>query len=132
MYASDIQRIRSIILPKSKFCAAVVTLAVGCGKTANQADHAAKLQEYVNGWDRMGMWLPEQNQIDFFRLCLPDSQKQLKSALSSPAYEVRMSAAYVIDNIGPDAIVLGPALVRMYLYPALRKVGYDERSRLLF
>ena len=116
-------------------------LIAGCAQSANTSNHATKLQEYVDGWNKMGMWLPDQSQIDSFRLCLPESQKPLATALENPSYEIRMRAAYVIEKLGTDARPIGPALlgrlqnepdrlVRLYLYDALSGVRYGERQAL--
>jgi len=112
--------------------AVLLVLAAGCAKTPTR-----EAEKYVDSWGDMGMWLPPKEQIIFFRDHLTDVQAVLISALSNPNPDVRQRAAYVIWEIGPAAIDLGPALsgclkeepkrlVRMYLYGALAGVHFMD------
>jgi len=111
--------------------------AFGCSQPTNTAGTAATAQQYINGWDRMGMWLPDQNQVAFFHSNFAESQESLVSALGNRSYEIRMRGAYVVGKIGPDAQSVGPALVkslehesdrlvRLYFYQALREIRFAE------
>lgn len=112
--------------------AIILALATGCAKTPT-----TKAEEYVDSWADMGAWLPDKEQIAFFRNYLADVQEVLISALSNSNADVRQRAAYVIGEIGPYALDLGPALftclreepkrlVRMYLYDALASVHFVD------
>jgi HEAT repeat protein len=83
------------------------------------------------------MWLPDSKQIAFFRAELAQVRQPLTAALRSANPDVRQRAAYVVEQVGPDAQILGPEilerlqteperLVRMYLYQAMGAIGYDE------
>jgi hypothetical protein len=109
-----------------------LTLAAGCAKTPK-----AKAAKYIDSWGDMGMWLPDKEQITFFRNNLTDVQEILISALSNPNPDVRQRAAYVIEKLGPNAMDIGTALyrclkaeskrlVRMYLYDALAAVHFVD------
>jgi hypothetical protein len=112
--------------------AVFLTLATGCAKTPK-----TKAAKYIDSWSDMGMWLPDNEQITFFRSNLTDVRQVLISALSNPNPNARQRAAYVIGEIGPDAVGLGTALyrrlkeepkriVRMYLYDALAAVRFAD------
>jgi hypothetical protein len=112
-------------------------LAIGCSHKT--APTSTKPQEYIDGWAQMGMWLPDQEQIEFFRSHWLESEQPLTLALKHPAHEVRMRAGYVIEKLGSDALPMGLALttrlqeepdrlVRMYLYDALQAVRFDDPS----
>lgn len=109
-------------------------LSAGCAKTPT-----TKAKKYVDSWADMGMWLPDKEQITFFSNYLTDVQEVLISALSNTNPAVRQRAAYVVGEIGPHAVGLGPALssrlkeepkrlVRMYLYDALAAVHFVDPS----
>jgi hypothetical protein len=68
----------------------LLLLAIGCGQSTSPSKHTAMLQGYINGWENAGMYLPDQEQIGFFHLCLPESEEPLVAALNHPAHKVRM------------------------------------------
>jgi HEAT repeat protein len=97
---------------------------------------AATANEYIAGWDDMGMWLPNAKQIAFFRDNFEAAHASLRDALSHSDYSVRMRAAYVIGEIGDAAKSAGEDLldrltiepnetIRMYVVDALNTIGYD-------
>src|SRR5262245_62849680 len=107
--------------------ATLVVLAIGCSMRPTPTTP----QELVDSWDRMGMWLPDENQIAIFRSHWAESVNPLSASLDSPNYEVRMRAGYVLEKLGRNALSLGPVLeqrlreepdrlVRLYLYGAVR------------
>jgi hypothetical protein len=110
---------------------------VGCRKSPSEA--AAQAKAYVSGWEKLGKSLPDESQISFFRSYLRESKISLGEALENPSYLVRMWAAYVIGQIGPDARSLGSILtdrlqieanrgVRIYLLEALRGIHAESPS----
>lgn len=114
--------------------AVFLTLGAGCAKTPTK-----KAEKYVDSWANMGMWLPDKEQIGFFSKYLTEVEEVLISALSNTNSDVRQTAAYVIGEIGPDAIGFGPSLfrclkeeqeriVRMYLYNALAAICFADPS----
>ena len=85
----------------------------------------------------MGMYLPDEEQIEFVRTNLDDATPQLKGALNHDNTDVRQRTAYVIGEIGPEAKSLGPPLaerlkveperiVRIYIYDALAAVQFSN------
>jgi hypothetical protein len=119
---------------RSVLIAVFLIVVSGCAKKPT-----TKAENYVGSWADMGMWLPEKRQVTFFRNYLIDVQEVLISALLNTNPAVRQRAAYVIGEIGPHAVGLGPALssrlkeepkrlVRMYLYDALAAVHFVDPS----
>lgn len=111
-------------------CVVVLTVAAGCSRPPAPVD---KAREYVAGWADMGARLPS-DQVTFFRTHLAEVKGVLSEALSHINPDVRQRAAYVIEELGPSAMTLGPdveralrveseRLVRLYLYDALRSIG---------
>lgn len=91
--------------------------------------------QYIASWTNMGMWLPDDKQITFFRSQLTQTKDKLEAALAAKEIAVRQRAAYVIQKIGKDAQTLGPELlaqlrveperlVRIYIINALAAVRY--------
>lgn len=114
------------------FVAVFLTLSAGCAKTPKE-----KAAQYIDSWDEMGMWLPDKEQINFFHNNLTEVREVLIPALSNPNPDVRQRTTYVIGEIGPDAVGLGPALyrclkvepkrlIRMYFYNSLAAVRFDD------
>jgi len=112
--------------------AVFLVVVTGCAKTPT-----TKAEKYVDSWDDMGMWLPDKGQIIFFRNHLTDVREVLISALSNSNPDVRQRTAYVIGEIGPHAMDIGPDLficlkkeskriVRMYLYSALAAIHFVD------
>lgn len=110
---------------------------LGCRKSPSEA--AAQAKAYVSDWEKLGNSLPDESQISFFRSYLRESKSSLDEALENPSYLIRMWAAYVIGQIGPDARFLGSMLtdrlqieanrgVRIYLLEALRGIHDDAPS----
>jgi len=113
---------------------------VGCRKSPSEA--AAQAKAYVSGWEKLGKSLPDESQISFFRSYLRESKNSLGEALENPSYLIRMWAAYVIGQIGPDARSLGSMLtdrlqtepnrgVRIYLLESLRGIHDDAPSTII-
>lgn len=107
-------------------------IAGGCNKNTP----AQQAKEYVEGWSRMGMYLPEKGEIEFFCSNRSGTDDVLLGALSHSNPKVRMRAAHVIRGMGGEAWDLGThvasqlnveddRLVRMYLYDALRGTAYS-------
>ena len=118
---------------KIAFVLAILLVSVlGCAKAPSK-----KAEEHVDSWADMGMWLPDKEQITFFRDHFADVQEVLSLALSNSNADVRQRAAYVIGEIGPDAVDVGPdlfnrlkvepkRLVRIYLFIALAAVQFID------
>ena len=68
------------------------------------------IQAWVDSWAEMGMYLPDQEQIEFLHANLTDVSPELEAAVSHKNPDVRQRAAYVIAKIGPDANALGKSL----------------------
>lgn len=87
----------------------------------------------------MGMWLPNAEQIEFFKTNIEITKEVLEERLSDTNSDVRQRAAYVVEEIGPAARPLQNALVtalvkerdsivRIYLCNALREIGGGDES----
>lgn len=106
----------------------------GCAKKPPPQD-VPRYDQYIAEWADMGMWLPKQDQIQYFSTNFTKAYPSLKKALDDSDQSVRMRAAYVIDEIGSPARAAGPDLlsrlkiepdvvVRMYIVDALIGIGY--------
>jgi hypothetical protein len=123
--------------------AALLSIMAGCSKNAPSASPrpavspqvAAKADGYINGWATSGMWLPDRNQVQFFRNHFEQVQSNLERALSSSDEHVRRGAAYVVGELAKQATACGPKLleqlkteperlVRMYIYSALAAIEF--------
>ncbi len=114
-----------------------VCLLGGCKDSSSDSFSVQhKAQEYVNGWTNMGVYLPAK-QVSFFEVHFNDVQSILVEALEHSNPDVRMRAAYIIENLSEKAITLefdilraleseSTRVVRLYLYGALRAIGARE------
>jgi hypothetical protein len=84
-----------------------LVLSIGCDKSSSHGPH---IQAWVNSWAEMGMHLPDQEQVDFLHVNFEDVAPELKAAISHVNPDIRQRAAYVIGEIGPDAVELGKSL----------------------
>lgn len=109
---------------------------VGCGKPSNSPRH---IQAWVDSWAEMGMYLPDEEQVQFLHANLKDVRPELEEALSHENPDVRQRAAYVIAQIGPDADALGNSLfeqlereqeqlVQIYLIDALGAIRFANKE----
>ncbi len=113
----------------------LTTIAIiGCGKPSSPPQH---IQAWVDSWAEMGMYLPDEEQIQFLHVNLDDVQPELAAALAHKNPDIRQRAAYVVGEIGPDANALGAAvfeqlkkepkqLVQIYLIDALGSIRFDN------
>ena len=135
-----------------KLTSICLLLVVGCAEPTPQQTHfpheapdpsAATAQEYIDGWGKMGMWLPDAAQVAFFRDHFETSRDEIQDALSHADKSVRMRAAYVLSEIGSAANPAGDDLlarlsvepdvtVRMYLINALNMIGHDSNATVAF
>lgn len=110
---------------------------------AAAAETPDDVQSLVDSWASMGMYLPDQQQIDSLHESLSDVAPELRAALSHEDANVRQRAAYVIAEIGPDARALGDSvllqlkkekeqLVQIYLIDALGATGYRDDDTIDF
>ena len=67
--------------------------------------------KYVSGWQDSGMYLPEQEECQFFARNFAETKAILVASLSHQMHEVRMRVAFVIDKIGNVAGSLSPAVI---------------------
>jgi hypothetical protein len=99
--------------------------------------------DWVNSWADMGMYLPDQEQIDFLHSNLTDVTPELEAAVSHKNSDVRQRAAYVIGKIGPDAKALGKRLfeqlksepeqlVQIYIIDALGAIRFTDDEVIAF
>lgn len=129
-----------------------ILLTAGCSEPEPPAKHfltrpsyqsAETAQEHIDGWGKMGMWLPNEVTVAFFRENFESSRDELRDALSHTDKSVRMRAAYVIGEIGSAANAAGDELlaclsiepdetVRMYLVNALNTIGHDSAATITF
>lgn len=97
----------------------------------------AVARRLVAKWPDQGMWLPDRGEVLFFKTSLDEVRDVLANALGNENPDVRQAAAYVIDEIGPEARHMGPSvmrqlrkeknrLVRLYLYGTLRGIQFDD------
>lgn len=100
-------------------------------------DVIRRAEEAVSGWAKLGMWLPEDKQVEFFRSEFGLTRDILARELRNASPDIRKAAAYVIEELKADAIGVSPeivaclreekdTLVRIYLMNAL--VGIGDRS----
>ena len=81
------------------------------GKTMNKPSNPPQhTEDWVNSWADMGMYLPDQQQVEYLHANLADVSPELEAAVSHKNPDVRQRAAYVIGKIGPDANALGKSL----------------------
>ena len=106
-------------------------------ETFLRPDVIRRAEEAVSGWAKLGMWLPEDKQVEFFRYEFDLTHGILVRELRNASPDIRKAAAYVIEGLNADAIELSPeivkclqeetdTLVRIYLMNAL--VGIGDRS----
>ncbi|MDY0171063.1 MAG: HEAT repeat domain-containing protein [Thermoguttaceae bacterium] len=120
----------------------------GCDRSAPQQDagpfqrptiRANTVGECIASWTDMGMWLPDSQQIEIVRAQFKSARGPLRDALSHSDDSVRMRAAYVIGQIGPQARPAGEDLlaqfvrepdrtVRMYIVNALNLIDYNDAA----
>ncbi|MDB5340986.1 MAG: repeat-containing protein [Planctomycetaceae bacterium] len=121
----------------------ILLLAAGCLDVAPpppvvtpSRPNVNRADQYISSWTSMGMWMPDGQQIQFFRSDFAQSKDKLQGALAAKDADVRQRAAYVIQKIGKDARTCGPELlerlkvepvrlVRIYIIDALAAVRYD-------
>src|SRR5690606_10990292 len=115
-------------------------LVIGCSKPANPPQH---IQAWVDSWADMGMYLPDQEQVEFLHANLDEVSPELEAAVSHKNPNIRQRAAYVIAEIGPDAKELGKCLfeqlkveqeqlVQIYLIDALGAIRFTNDDVLHF
>ena len=113
----------------------IVLAVIGCGKSS-PPQH---IQAWVESWGKMGMYLPNEDEITFLRANFRDVKPELAAAISHENPDVRQRAAYVIGKIGPEAKSLGPdlvqrlktekeRLVRIYLVNALSGIKFQDKE----
>lgn len=118
--------------------ACLLVSALGCWSTP-----ASKADQYIATWGTMGASLPDQEQVQFFDQHFATTSDALCQALGHSDDAVRMSAAYVIGEIGERAKNAGPCLlarlrsepdetVRMYLVEALSTIQFDSEEAVSF
>lgn len=119
----------------------VLVLTCGCNNQ-NSLEIKNQADKYAKGWADMGMWLPNANELSFFSTNFDAVSEVLVTKLNDPNEDVRQRAAYVIEQIGPQAKSLQPAIVtalakekvpvvRIYLCNALRATGEGNEEALL-
>lgn len=112
--------------------AQIIVSFIGCADSASEPQ--AKARSFVQGWAKQGMYLPNQQEVEFFRNNVRNVRTVLIEAVADPNPDVRQRAAYVIDEIGREASALVAdvldalkkeqnRLVRLYLFNALSSMG---------
>lgn len=115
--------------------ATLLLLVVGGCAKKSPPQNVPRHDQYIAEWAGMGMWLPKEEQVQYFAGNFTNAYPSLKKALGDPDHSVRMRAAYVIDEIGSPARAAGPdllsrlkiepdVLVRLYITNALISIGY--------
>ncbi len=115
---------------------------VGCSPKDSAAPQeetpVRQAREYVAGWKHMGMYLPD-SQIPFFAHNYESVTGVLAEALADRSTKVRIRAAYVISQLGGQAVSFEPAVLsaienepdrtaRLYFYRALASAGATNES----
>jgi len=111
-------------------------LFAGCDRASSRPPSP---DQYIAGWDDMGMRLPDAEEVKLFRDNFDAARSSLDDALSHSNHSVRMRAAYVLGEIGKTAQPAGEellarlveeshVLVRIYIIDALNAIGYDTEA----
>jgi hypothetical protein len=108
------------------------------GKTMTKpSSQPQNTQGLVDSWASMGMYLPDQQQVESLHANLANVSPELEAAVSHKNPDVRQRAAYVIGKIGTDANALGKVLfdqlkkeseqlVQIYLIDALGAIRFKD------
>jgi hypothetical protein len=108
------------------------------GKTITKpSSRPQNTQGFVDSWANMGMYLPDQLQVESLHANLTDVSPELEAAVSHKNPDVRQRAAYVIGKIGTDANAMGKVLfeqlkkeseqlVQIYLIDALGAIRFKD------
>jgi hypothetical protein len=107
--------------------------------TDDGASIADRAKGYVVEWQSAGMYLPEQEQLQFFRQHFAETKMILAASLSDQRREVRTRGAFVIEQLGTEAGSLSSAVidslaaekdegVRVYLINAARASGKGDAA----
>ena len=89
--------------------------------------------DIVSSWGHLGMYLPSSEDIETMRRTMPDSLDALRAGLWHHDEHIRMSCAYVAEQLGSEAVQLGPDLVRrlrMEAKPIVRAYLASARAAL--
>jgi len=107
------------------------------------ASQPQNTQGLVDSWASMGMYLPDQQQVESLHANLTDISPELEAAVSHKNPDVRQRAAYVIGKIGTDANAMGKVLfdqlkkeseqlVQIYLIDALGAIRFKDHEVIEF
>ncbi|MHC4792638.1 MAG: hypothetical protein ACYS8Y_14660 [Planctomycetota bacterium] len=107
-------------------------LIAGCAKSPRDVAY-----DYTSKWSRMGMYLPDEPEIEFFRSNFMEVRGVIAEKLKAGNPDVRMRAAYLIDKLGNTAFSLRSetfkalkseqeSLPRIYLCNAIRSLNAKE------
>jgi hypothetical protein len=100
---------------KPLFVVVMLGLIVGC----SEKEQPQSASGVVSGWADLGMYLPSAQDVAFIRDRLPESLAALRAGLTNQTEHVRMSSAYVAEQLGPQANPLAPAMIeRLQSEPA--------------
>ena len=107
-------------------------LIAGCEKSLGDVAY-----DYTSKWSQMGMYLPDEKEIEFFRSNFMQVRGIIAEKLEAGNPDVRMRAAYLIDRLGNTAVSLKSetfkalkseqeSLPRIYLCNAIRSLNAKE------
>lgn len=107
--------------------------------TGAQPGPVRPLADVVASWQDLGMWLPSAEEVALFRDARPQSLDALRVGLQHDDSHVRMSTAYVAEELGSDAAGLAKdmlrrlqseddPIVRAYIACALAAVEDDSQG----
>jgi hypothetical protein len=120
----------------------LLLLTAGCSPRDSGAPQeeapVRQAREYVAGWRHMGMYLPD-SEIPFFAHNYESVTGVLAEALADQSTKVRIRAAYVISQLGSQAVSFEPAVLsaienepdrttRLYFYRALASAGATNEA----
>lgn len=114
------------------------------GKTMTKpSSQPQNTQGLADSWASMGMYLPDQQQVESLHANLTEISPELEAAVSHKNPDVRQRAAYVIGKIGTDANAMGKVLfdqlkkeseqlVQIYLIDALGAIRFKDNEVIEF
>lgn len=73
----------------------------------------ARSRDYIEQWPTLGMWLPDHQEVRFFRNNYDLTREILRTAIHSADDKIRRNALYVVGQLEGTARDLGPDLVQM-------------------
>jgi hypothetical protein len=83
------------------------------GERFRRPEVLAEAQDCVNKWPALGMWLPKNQEVDFFRKHYDVTREILSREIHNNDKEISRTALYVVRELMETARDLGPDLVEI-------------------